>query len=125
MNESELRIRQLEREISEIRGEALLYRQKLEDCYEAERLALQENSVGALLRFAPLPGLRVPPPEEARMWAKDFVHACEIDTRALETAKSSLEKIHSVATQLNVEGSNEYLKQEIMTETKRGRDSHV
>lgn len=125
MNENEERIKQLKHEVSEIQGEALLYRQKLEDCYQSARRAIQANNVAPLYELIPLPALRVPPTEEARTWAKDFMHACGIDTRALATAKASLGKIQALASQLDTEGATGKLRQEILAETRRGLDTHV
>ena len=125
MSENEEQIKHLKQEVSETQAEALLYRQKLQDCYEAARLAIQKNNLAAFFEFIPLPGLNVPATEEARTWAGDFMHACKIDTRALGTATASLERIQALASQLSNEGNNENLKQEILAETRRGLDAHV
>jgi hypothetical protein len=125
MNENEERIKSLEHEVSKIQGEALLYREKLEDSYRAARLAVHENNIAPLFESIPLPGSRVPSTEEARTWGKDFMHALEIDKRALETAKASLGRIQVLAGQLNLRDNDEYLRQEILIEIKRGLDRHV
>lgn len=120
MNENEERIKELKHEVSEIQGEALLYRQKLKDCYEAAKLAIQRNNPAAFYKFIHLPELSVPETEEARTWASHFMHACEIDRRELGTARESLERIQELAGQLSIEANDENLKQEILAETRRG-----
>lgn len=125
MKENEERIKELKHQVSEAQEQALLYRQKLEDCYESARRAIDADNVAPLLEFIPLPGLRVPETEEVRTWAADFMHACKIDTRALGTARASLEKIQALAGQLSIKGNNENLKQEILAETRRGLVTHV
>src|SRR5437899_2140462 len=114
MSENERR-NLLERELSEIRAEALLYREKLEDCYESARRAIEANNVAALYELTPpLPGFRVPPTEVARTSGMDLMHARGIEPRALETAKGSLVKIRTLAGELGNEGCTERLREQIL-----------
>lgn len=126
MNEEQTKV--LECEVSDLRAEALLYRQQLEACYESARRAIQEDNVAAFHRIiglTHLPDLTVPPTEEARTWARDFMHAHEKTTRASETAVASLMKIQALAEQLGSNDNVEELRQNILAETRRGLDLHI
>jgi len=111
----------LRRELEVIQGEALLYRQKLEHCYDAARLAIRKKSVAAFFEVDHLVGLRIPAREEvSRQWVDSFMREFDISAQALENAQVALRRIESLASRLGTEDSTELLRQEILAEARHG-----
>ena len=111
----------------ESQAEVAVYRQMLEECWQAASEALKEENLNLLyeitgkLSFDWMPSKR-----EGKQWGKLFLHACMRDARWLERTKKRLEEIETYAEQLLEDNeTNAELKKKIIAAAQDGLVTHI
>lgn len=122
------RLRKAEQVAAESQAEAAVYRELLEDWYEAAQRARAQKNFDLLQvinnRIIPF---YLPEKEEGKEWGKLFLYAYMRDARWLDHAKQALERIKADAEKLKAEDgdSNSELKRRILRAAEDGLIEHI
>jgi hypothetical protein len=109
-------------------GATAVYRDLLEELYEAADQAIQKQELALLHKITgKLAFWYVPSESDVKQWGKDFLNAWRRDVGWLHDTKQALEKIKAVAERLEVaEGSqNAELKRMIIAAAEDGLITHI
>lgn len=122
------RLHKAEQMAAESQAEAAVYRELLEDWYEAAQRARDQKNFDLLqvIHRQMIP-FYLPEEEEAKQWGKHFLHAYMRDARWLNHATQALEMIKADAEKLAVEGDevNTQLKRSIIGTAENGLITHI
>jgi histone deacetylase complex regulatory component SIN3 len=122
------RLRKAEQIAAESQAEAAVYRDMLEDCYEAAKQALERKDVSPLDRniVNRTTVFTVPDIEDVKQWGKYFLHAYMRDAGWLEDTKKALEQIKADAENLLEDNQiNAELKKKIIAIAEDGLIPHI
>jgi len=122
------RLRKYEQIAAESQAEAAVYRDMLEDCYEAAKQAYNSKDIDLLpkiIRFNSM-GFTMPGEQEGKALGKLFLNAYMRDARWLRHAKKALEQIKADAENLPEDNeTNAELKKRIIAAAENGLITHV
>jgi hypothetical protein len=122
------RLRKAEQIAAESQAEAAVYRDMLEDCYEAAKQAYNSKNIDLLpkiIRFNSM-GFTMPSEREGKALGKLFLNAYMRDARWLRHAKKALGQIKSDAESLVEDNQiNAELKKKIVASVEDGLITHI
>lgn len=109
-------------------GAVTVYRDMLEELYEAADQAIQKKDLGLLYKITgKLAFWYVPSESDVKQWGKDFLYAYRRDAGWLHDTQAALEKVKAAAAELEVaDGSrNAELKAQILKAAEDGLTTHI
>lgn len=122
------RLRKAEQIAAESQAEAAVYRDMLEDCYEAAKQAYNNKDIDLLpkiIRFNSM-GFTMPSEREGKALGKLFLNAYMRDARRLRHAKKALEQIKANGENLLEDNkTNAELKKRIIAIAEDGLITHI
>lgn len=122
------RLRKVEQIAAESQAEAAIYRDMLEDCYEAAKQAYSNKDIDLLpkiIRFNSM-GFTMPSEREGKALGKLFLNAYMRDARWLRHTKKALGQIKADAENLIEDNeTNTELKKKLIATAEDGLITHV
>jgi hypothetical protein len=120
------RLRKAEQIAAESQAEAAVYRDLLEDCYEAAKQAYNRKDIDLLPKIINSLGFTLPGEREGKVLGKLFLNAYMRDARSLRHAKKALGEIKADAENLLEDNQiNTELKNKIIAAAEDGLITHI